>query len=81
MNKIKVGLGIVGGVIMAGIASFSAFAETMSSSTLGTKIDTINTTSMDFIGVLIDKYWPFLLGLVILVSVWAFGKKIIHHFM
>jgi len=67
-------------ILSLGLA-LCAKAETMSSTTLGTKIDTVNTTFMDFLGVLIEKYWPFLLGAIILVAVWAFGRKVLSHFI
>jgi len=77
MNKIKVALlcgvsGIVALISGLGIAK----AEIMSSSTLATQIDTVNTTFMDYLSVLITNYWPFLLGAIVLAAVWAFGRRI-----
>jgi len=49
-----------------------------STSTLGTAIGTVSATTYDYFTVLIQQFWPFLLGAVILVGVIVFGKRIIH---
>ena len=46
--------------------------------TTGTAIDEVSGVTYGYFGVLIEKFWPFLLGAVILVGVIAFGKRIIH---
>ena len=77
MNKlygyVAGGLSVVGGLLYAGVAH----AETFSTTTLGTAIDTVSGTTYDYFGVLITKFWPFLLGAVILIGILVFGKRII----
>ena len=58
----------------------SASAAVMSTSTLGSSIDSLNGTVGDYFQVLLDKYWPFVVGFVILVGVWYFGRRIINSF-
>lgn len=55
-----------------------AGATAMSTTTLGSNIDEVSGITLDYFGVLIAKYWPFLLGFIILVGVVAFGKRTIH---
>lgn len=52
----------------------------MSTTTLGTSIDSINETTYDYFQVLLAKYWPFIVGFGVLLIVWGFGKRIIAHF-
>lgn len=81
MKNIKLVLIGAGLAVFSAVAPLLAKAETMSTGTLGANIDLVNGTFMDFLGILITKYWPFLLGAVILVAIWAFGKSIIQHFI
>jgi len=79
MNKLKIAL-VSGGLALVGsaLALSSAMAAPFSTSTLGDNIDTVSGTTNDYFGVLISKFWPFLLGAVILIGVIVFGKRIIH---
>ena len=63
------------GVIFA-LAAPLAMAQ-MSTGTLGTNIDTVSNTVLDYLGVLLTKYWPFVIIGVILVGVFSFGKRLI----
>lgn len=79
-NKLYAGLGILGtGLATLAMTTMTAAAQ-MSTTTLGTSIDSVNTTTTDYFSVLLTKYWPFLVGFVILVGVWHFGKRILSHF-
>lgn len=70
--------GSVIGALMATSAFASGTSTPFSVDTLGNAIDTVSGTTYDYFGVLIAKFWPFLLGAVILVGVIVFGKRIIH---
>jgi hypothetical protein len=78
-QKILVGLGAAGTAIAGLFTAFSAHAQ-MTTSTLGTSIDSVNSTTTSYFQVLLDKYWPFLVGFIILVTVWHFGKRILSAF-
>lgn len=80
MNKIKLGMVSGLGAVASLLGVLSAHASTMSTTTLGTAIDSTNGTVYDYFLVLLDKYWPFLVGFGILVGVWGFGKRVITHF-
>jgi len=60
------------------IYTVQAQAAAFSTSTLGNAIDDVSGTTYEYFVVLIAKFWPFLLGAVILVGVIVFGKRIIH---
>lgn len=79
MNKIKLAvlsaLGVVTGLLYAGVANAQT---TFSTTSLGTAIDNVSGTTYDYFTVLIAKFWPFLLGAVILIGVIVFGKRIVH---
>jgi len=67
--------------LLIGVASLPLLASaqtTFSTTSLGTAIDDVSGTTYDYFTVLITKFWPFLLGAVILVGVIVFGKRIIH---
>lgn len=78
MNKLYIwgagALATVGALVSAGVAK----AETFSTTSLGTAIDTVSGSTYDYFTVLITKFWPFLLGAVILIGVIVFGKRIVH---
>lgn len=78
MRKIYLwGAGVV--TAIAGMVSATyASAQAFTTSSLGAAIDTVSGTTYDYFTVLIVKFWPFLLGAVILVGVVVFGKRIIH---
>lgn len=52
----------------------------VSSSTVGCFMDGMNTTVTGFFDILISKYWPFVVGFIILVMVWFLGKRILANF-
>jgi hypothetical protein len=58
----------------------SVAAAQMSTTTLGTAIASVNGTTYDYFTVLLTNYWPFVVGFLILVAVWHFGKRIIGAF-
>lgn len=80
-NKILAYGSLIGGAV-AGIsgmlltASQTAAAQ-LSTSTLGASIDTVNSTWYDYFTVLLNKYWPFIVGAGILVLVWHYGRKLL----
>lgn len=78
MKKILFGalaLGLAVVPLLGGVAS----AQTpMSTTTLGTNIDSVSGQANDYFSVLLAKFWPFLLGATILVGVIYFGRSIIH---
>jgi len=79
MDSVKKYWAVGVGALATALLPFATFASTpLSTTTLGTSIDTVSGTTMDYFGVLIEKFWPFLLGAVILVGVILFGKRIIH---
>lgn len=78
MKKILGYAGLYGSAIVAASYAGIALAAPLSTATLGTSIDTVSETTLDYFTVLIAKFWPFLLGAVILVGVVVFGKRIIH---
>lgn len=67
---------VAGALVLVNKAS----AEVMSTTTLGSNIDVLNGTVVDYFNVLLEKYWPFVVGFVILVGVWYFGRRIINSF-
>lgn len=77
MNKILAGVGMFLGAIT--LASQSAAAQ-LSTSTLGSAIDNVNGTFYDYFLVLLAKYWPFVVGVGILIVVWHFGRRALNAF-
>jgi ethanolamine transporter EutH len=77
-HKILAAVGIASALVLP-IALPMAHAQ-MSTSTLGASIDTVNTTTMDYFTVLLAKYWPFVVGFLILLGVWYFGRHIVNSF-
>ena len=79
MSRMKMVIASVASAVATfGLALVASAQTPFSTSTLGTAIDKVSGTSYDYFGVLIDRFWPFLLGAVILVGVVVFGKRIIH---
>lgn len=77
-QKVLASLGVAAAVLLP-LAPMVAAAQTpFSTTTLGTAIDSVSGTSYDYFTVLIAKFWPYLLGAVLLVGVIAFGKRIVH---
>lgn len=84
MNQAKI-LGIVGMLSLMLVVGGSFFAPPVASAqltttTLGTAVDSINSTWYDYFTVLLAKYWPFLVGAIILVGIWHFGKRLLFGF-
>jgi hypothetical protein len=78
MDKIKqfatpilITLGTLATTLFAKAAAFST-------SSLGVAIDDVSALTYDYFLVLIAKFWPFLLGAIILVGILVFGKRIVH---
>lgn len=74
-------------IAVAGVCATLAFPflglvahAQMSTSTLGSAIDTVNGTTYDFFTVLLAKYWPFVVGFGVLLIAWGFGRRILAHF-
>jgi len=74
-------LGIVSAVsaVVLGLGASLANAQ-MTTTTLASSVDTVNGTTMDYFTVLLAHYWPFVVGFLILLAVWHFGKRIISAF-
>ena len=69
------------GLLGVATAYATGTVQTMiSTSSLGTSVDTVNGTTMDYFTVLLSHYWPFVVGFLILLAVWHFGKRIISAF-
>jgi H+/Cl- antiporter ClcA len=79
MNKIKLAIGSVIGAVAAVVSVVAAHAQ-MTTTTLAASIDTMNGTTQDYFTVLLAHYWPFLVGFLVLVAVWHYGKRIIGAF-
>lgn len=77
-NKILAGAGIAFAVV-APFAMTLAHAQ-MTTTTLGASIDTVSGTTQDYFAVLLAKYWPFVVGFLILLGVWHYGKRVITGF-
>lgn len=78
--KLKLMLAGVAGSIGMVLATSFAGATTLSSSTLGAAIDTMNGTVYDYFLVLLASYWPFVVGLAVLIAVWHFGRRAVSAF-
>jgi hypothetical protein len=72
--KVLGAAGAVTGLLYAGLAHAQPFSPTV----LGENIDTVSSSTQSYFSVLIEKFWPFLLGAVILIGVIVFGKRIVH---
>ena len=75
---IGIGAGIVAGVT-ALVMPFISFAQ-VSTSTLGASIDTVNGTWYDYFTILLSHYWPFVVGVGVLLVVWHFGRRALNSF-
>ncbi|MFI5205315.1 MAG: hypothetical protein ACHQVK_00050 [Candidatus Paceibacterales bacterium] len=72
----KIGLGLAS---IVGIIGGVAHAQ-LSTSTLGTAIDTVNSTWYGYFLVLLTNYWPFIVGVGVLIVVWHFGRRALNAF-
>lgn len=70
------GLALIGVSMLAPYVS----AAQLNTSTLGTAIDNVNGTFYDYFLVLLAKYWPFVVGVGVLLVVWGFGRRALHQF-
>lgn len=75
--KLLAGAGVAA---VIGLALVPFANAQLTSSTLGTSIDSINSTWYDYFTVLLNKFWPFLVGAGILVAVWWFGRHLLRAF-
>lgn len=80
MKKIYLGSAALISVIGAAVLGVMSAGAQMTSSTLGTAIDSVNSTTYDYFLVLLNKYWPFVVGFLILLGVWRYGRGILHGF-
>ena len=73
---------MAGSAILAiGVAMSAPLAMAqLNTSTLGTAIDDVNSTFYDYFLVLLAKYWPFVVGVGVLIVVWGFGRRALHAF-
>jgi hypothetical protein len=78
MRKIYLGIAALTTALLGSVSV--ALAGPLTTSTLGSSIDTVNGTFYDYFVVLLDKYWPFVVGAGILVLVWHFGRRLLHAF-
>jgi len=76
-NKILVRVAAISGIAVAIAAPMFFASAQMTTTTLGENIDTVSGTVLGYLGVLLAKYWPFVIIGVILVGVFAFGKRLI----
>lgn len=53
-----------------------SFGNRLSSSTLGCSIDKANGSIFDYFAVLQAKYFPYMIGFMILFAVWVFGMSV-----
>ena len=74
--KIALVLPVIGGVIGVSFAN----AQALTTSTLATAIDTVNSTWYGYFLVLLLNYWPFIVGVGVLVVVWHFGRRALNAF-
>lgn len=51
----------------------------LSTTTLGTVIDNVNSVWYDYITVFLTHYWPFLVGAMVVVGVVALGIRFLVH--
>ena len=74
--KIALVLPVVIGALGVGFAN----AQSLSTSTLGAAINTVNSTWYGYFLVLLTNYWPFIVGVGVLVVVWHFGRRALNAF-
>jgi hypothetical protein len=80
MNKVYLYVAGIGSALVAGVMAFSASAQTLSTTTLGTAIDSVNSTWYGYFLVLLSNYWPFVVGVGVILLVWHFGRRAIEAF-
>ncbi len=76
MKKYILGIGAAAAALVLPLISFAQVSTT----TLGTAIDSVNGTWYDYFQVLLTHYWPFVVGAGILVLVWHFGRRLLNAF-
>jgi hypothetical protein len=76
----KILIGSAGVITGVGLLVSKAFGAALTTTTLGTSIDNVNATFYDYFLVLLDKYWPFIVGAGILILVWHFGRRLLTAF-
>jgi len=52
----------------------------LTTTTLASSIDSVNSTFYDYFLVLLANLWPFVVGAIVLLIVWRFGKGILFGF-
>jgi len=72
----KAGLGAA--IAAATFAPLLSFAQVTTSS-VAARIDNETNTLFDYIDLAIEKFWPVLLGLALIVAVWFVGKAIYNY--
>lgn len=76
MNK-KIMVWASGAVVaVAGVVLPMLASAQISTTTLGSSIDTVNGAWYDYFGVMITHYWPFAVGALLLVGVIRYGKSL-----
>ena len=80
MKKIYLGLAGIVPAVAIGAGALMAHADVLSTSTLGTAIDTVNGTFYSYFQVLLTNYWPFVVGAGVLLLVWHFGRRLLTAF-
>lgn len=82
MNKIKIGLVSAGALLTGLFSTMSAHAAALSTTTLGTAIDSVSSTWYDYFLVFIANAWPFILGGSVLIGLVVlairFARRIFH---
>lgn len=69
------------GVMLEGNATYVIFQIIESEiNKIANRIDSINSTFYDYFLVLLNKFYRFIIGALILLVVWFFGKRILNRF-
>lgn len=74
MNTFKK-FGIAAGATVVAFAPLLSHAQ-VSTSSIGTLIDKETNSLLGYVELAIDKFWPIILGLALIVAVWLVGKRI-----
>jgi len=69
MNRIKLALLSTGAAVAAGIAGIASASAQMTTTTLGTSIDSVNSTAYSYLSVVLTNYLPFIIGFVVIGAV------------
>lgn len=78
MNKLKIAIASVGASALGLLVTVQAHAAALSTSTVGTAIDSVSSNWYDMFLVFLDKAWPFVLGASVLVGAVALAMALIH---